>query len=412
MVTGTSFARAEKRSIMNVARFIAVAFTLAAPTACAFSAATRLDYSEPAKQTALQILEHVEALKSDPDNPNARGWWNQMTAAAGREDMLVRLENPDGQYDDPSGFICEAIQDGDAIDAILEIASDHSLVIINEHHAMPDHRIFIRELALRLKSQGYTHYAAETLTQKGADGVGFPLVQDGYYTAEPLMARLIADVRAAGFQLVAYEQTADQASSEGADIETQISDREKAQVSNLLAAVLSANPDTKMLIHVGHSHVAEKPVPGPSGTLWMAAILKEATGIDPLTLSLTGCRSGGDSPVLSNAARSRSGIARPMFTDYLVGLPIPVFENGRPTYRTQIGDWPVEVPGTLRPVSESVLVEARPLNASFEQKPSERLYLAPGEDLPLMLPAGEWSLVSVDGNGRVRGPVHVNVLGK
>ena len=80
--------------------------------------------------------------------------------------------------------------------------------------------------------------------------------------------------------------------------------REDAQTANLIEAVLGAAPETKLIVHVGHSHVAELPV---HGTPWMAARLKERTGIDPLTISLTACRAPGDQQGSAGVEEARGG---------------------------------------------------------------------------------------------------------
>lgn len=350
------------------------------------------------------LIENLELYQANPDDPSANGWWNQAVAMLGREDMLGAGER---SFDDPSGFVCEPDAPGNAIDQLVELARTHSLVIINEHHAMPGHRIFIRELALRLKGEGFSHYAAETLSPMVEPTGNAPVRTDeGYYTADPVMARLISDVRAAGYMLVPYEQRAEQSAPEDAPVEEQISAREDAQTANLIEAVLGEAPETKMIIHVGHSHVAELPL---HGTPWMAARLKDRTGIDPLTISLTACRAPGETPVASTHALNARGEEKPLFTDVLVGVPLVQLEGGRPTYRAALGDGPVAVPASVLPVAEPVVIEARRKGAPLYEEPVDRLYLAPGEALPLMLPPGQYEVMSFNAAGTVAGPVEILV---
>lgn len=357
-----------------------------------------------ATQVRAGLIENLQLYQANPDDPSANGWWNQAVAMLGREDMLGAGER---SFDDPSGFVCEPGAPGDAIDQLVELARSHSLVIINEHHAMPGHRVFIRELALRLKAEGFTHYAAETLSPMVTPTGDAPVrTNEGYYTADPVMARLISDVRAAGYTLVPYEQRGEQSAPEDAPLEEQISMREDAQTANLIEAVLGAAPETKLIVHVGHSHVAELPV---HGTPWMAARLKERTGIDPLTISLTACRAPGDVPVLSTHAFNANGEERPVFTDVMLGLPLPELKDGRPTYRAALGDRPVAVPALLLPETEPVVIEARRTGAPLYEEPVDRLYLAPGETLPLMLPPGRYDVMSFNAAGPVAGPAELAV---
>ena len=96
-----------------------------------------------------------------------------------------------------------------------------------------------------------------------------------------------------------------------------------------MRAIFNDDPDAKVFIHVGHSHVAERPIPDENGMRWMAARLKEATGIDPLTISLTDCVASGDAPVLASAGVRPDGTLRPVYTDDVVGLPRVTIRDGR-----------------------------------------------------------------------------------
>lgn len=194
--------------------------------------ATQLEpaFSADALERRQTMFEHIESLKADPANSNALGWWNQMVAAAGREDLLLSLS---GAYDDPAAFVCSDEGFKNAIEGIVDLLSDRNVIIVNEHHAMPAHRIFIRDLVVRLRPEGFTHYAAETLSPGATSGTGYPLTDDGWYTSEPMMARLLKTVRDLGYVQIAYEQTAEQRAPADAEMQTRIETRENAQVTNL-----------------------------------------------------------------------------------------------------------------------------------------------------------------------------------
>lgn len=361
------------------------------------------EFSASALERRKMMFEHAASFKNDPENPNALGGWNQTIAAIGREDLLIGLN---GVYDDPAGAVCSEEEADNPLEKLVDLQGDQNVVIINEHHAMPAHRIFIRDLVVRLHAEGFTHYAAETLTPESLSRTGYPVTSDGWYTSEPMMARLIKTVRDLGYVQVAYEQTDEQRAPPDADIQTRIAARENAQVANLTAAVFDKDPETKIIVHVGHSHAAEEPI---FGTEWMAARLKKATGIDPLTISLLACQSPSKKPVLSTTAINAEGDIEPRFTDYLVGLPALGFVNGRPTYRAEIGDLATDVPRRLLSDEKPIIVEARPVGASLESEAVERLFLNPGEALPLMLPRGKWSLISFDEQGSISKPEIVTV---
>jgi hypothetical protein len=112
---------------------------------------------------------------------------------------------------------------------------------------------------------------------------GYPIHSSGHYTQEPVFGDFVRQSLAMGYRPVAYEQMeSGNGSTSRAD---SIARREDAQSSHL-AQVLAADPKAKMLVYVGHSHVAEQPIDDRSNAKqsWMATLLKAKTGIDPLTI--------------------------------------------------------------------------------------------------------------------------------
>ena len=369
--------------------------------------------SERMQEFRHQLIEHTEAFIAAPDDPMAGGYWNQSVSMVGREDLLYQNTEDGNQTAYPA---CADARP-DPLPELLEAAADTSIVIINEYHARPNGRLFILDLAESLKEMGYETYAAEAFSDGVRDEPDVPpTADDGYFVGEPVFGRLLSSVRGMGYHLVAYEQRYDQMAPEDAPPDTQIDRREAAQAQNLMDAVFVERPSAKVLIHVGHSHVAERPLPyvekqsGPDkdGMHWMASRLKAATGVDPVTISVTECIAEGDAPVLASAGKRRDGKLRPVYTDYVVGLPRITLTDGRPDYRRRMGDIETTVPEALRPAGKPVLVEARRPGEGDEVTPSDRLYLRPREVLPLMLPAGEtFEIRGYDGDGLVAGPVIV-----
>ena len=264
-------------------------------------------------------------------------------------------------------------------------------------------------MAARLRQKGFTHYAAEAFQPSIVEGDGYPRARDGYYTNEPVFARTVYRLRELGYQLVAYEARPDQVDYFSDDVQKQINDREEAQANNLIEAVLGEDPDTKLIVHVGHGHVAEFPPPVPGAIPWMAARLKAKTGIDPLTISLTHCRSETGTPILSTKSVNHDGKDIEKYTDYLLGFPPKAIVRDRPAYRVEMGDLFVDVPAALRPMDAPLMIEARPIGADLDHAPIERLVLSPGEQIPLLLPPGRWSLVAIDANGVVISTADVEV---
>ena len=135
----------------------------------------------------------------------------------------------------------------------------------------------------------------------------------------------------------------------------------------------------------------------------MALRLRELFGHDPLTIDQTGCwatdhgvtpgQIGFDEagePVTAGLAEGR--------VDLQVRQPVPE-SHGRPEWLLQIGRVPVLPPESFRPDETPVVIEARLTSEPHSATPIDRLYLAPGERLPLYLTPGEYSVRALTDNG-------------
>lgn len=355
-----------------------------------------------------KMIERTIAMKNGEAPQDAWNWsgWAQSVSMAGREDLIDAAALPEemrNRYD------CRPGGDAAAMDDILAKAESHTLVIINEDHTKPVHRLFIRNLALRLRDLGFTHYAAETFSTSIVDGTGYPQLEEGFYTSEPMFARSVEALRRVGYQLVPYEARIDQFDINDPDPRRQVAAREEAQAQNLMDSVLTEQPAAKMIVHVGHGHGQELIITAPDFIPMMAARLKEKSGIDPLTIDLTMCGKTDGRAFLSADAFRKNGDRVPNFTDYLIAFGPQEFVRGRPSYRLAAGDAFVGVPASLRLEGAPVMIEARPLGAGLEQQPVERLVLDAGEELPLLLPEGAWSLTAFDASGEMTATAEITV---
>ena len=178
----------------------------------------------------------------------------------------------------------------DAVAAIVEASRGRRVVMLNESHSASRHRLFLARVARALRPEGFEILAAETFANNttglrpGVRGLkaGDPFNPgDGYYTHDPIFADTAREALDLGYRLAAYEQRSDQfdGALKGAEA---IARREVSQADNL-AALLEANPSSRVLVHVGFSHLRK--TPDWAGNLWLAARFKDKTGIDPLCVS-------------------------------------------------------------------------------------------------------------------------------
>lgn len=167
-----------------------------------------------------------------------------------------------------------------AIPVIIERAKKSKVVIVNEAHHMPQHRVFTTTLLQGLYDEGYRHLGMESfLSSRRSDSTilanKYPILTNGYYVKEPQYGNIVRQAVKIGFKVFGYE-------SQGHD---NLKEREINQANNI-KEYIEANPEGKYLIHCGFAHGSE----GIYGGSWekaMAARLTEFTGIDPLTIDQT-----------------------------------------------------------------------------------------------------------------------------
>lgn len=164
------------------------------------------------------------------------------------------------------------IKEFDAIEAIKGLAKKHQIVMLNEAHHISYHRIFALSVAKILKGLGFNHIAVEAISEANfLNDAGYPITSTGYYVADPEFAYFLREARKLGFKFIAYDSDDE--------------NREQAQSDNL-KKFIQENPNTKLFVYAGYSHIRER---SPSGTTkWMAERFKKDTGIDPLTIDQVG----------------------------------------------------------------------------------------------------------------------------
>jgi hypothetical protein len=161
---------------------------------------------------------------------------------------------------------------------ILQRAAKSRIVIINEAHHQPMHRVFTESLLQDLHNMGFNYFGAETLSASDTalNRRKYPVLSSGYYTRQPQYGELVRTALKDGYHVFAYE----------ADFRKQHEDksrtwREQEQAKNI-KAILDADPNSRIVIHCGYGHLAEKDFDGKG--LLMGGWLKQYTGIDPFTI--------------------------------------------------------------------------------------------------------------------------------
>ncbi|MFK2900366.1 hypothetical protein ISP15_08465 [Dyella jejuensis] len=164
----------------------------------------------------------------------------------------------------------------DAAEVVAELAAQRHIVMVNEAH----HDAHTRELTLallpRLRALGFRYFAAEALGDKDPDLTrrGYATDQSGSeYLLEPLYGDIVRQAIRLGYTIVPYDSAT--AAPE---------DRDQAQAQALYAKVFAKDPQARLFVHAGYSHIDKAPGNLGDGAQPMAMQLKRLTGYDPLCI--------------------------------------------------------------------------------------------------------------------------------
>jgi hypothetical protein len=162
----------------------------------------------------------------------------------------------------------------DAKNYIIDQARSNQILIVNEAHHQPLHRIFATNLLKDLYILGYRYLAMEALSDKdiSLNSRKYSIQESRQsYVNEPQMGNFIREALRLGFTLVPYDFY------ESENFET----RDANQAKNI-KKVFEKDIYAKMLIYCGYDHVfecQETSIGKP-----MVQYLKEMTGVNPLTI--------------------------------------------------------------------------------------------------------------------------------
>ncbi len=331
----------------------------------------------------------------------------------------------------------------DARQAILAAATDHQAIFLNEAHHVPMDRAFTLSLLPGLYAKGFRYFAAETLNEKdtGLQARGYPTINSGYYTREPVFGDLVRTAIKIGYKVVPYEHL-----SQSDDTLTAQNQRERGEAQNLYDRIFKNNLNAKVLVYGGYGHIAKatytmrftqgplasKPVSGQitQMALWFQKISK----IVPFSVDQADMMEHSapqyenffyraaiadnllqEVPIVLKNKSGRDFVYpnNPTAYDLIVFHPRVLYEFGRPTWLSLNGQRQAYVlPDDLgAPANASVLAQAFYENEPAASAiPVDQVEILPGlSPRPaLMLPAGRFHLRVVNGAGQVLRDWHID----
>lgn len=268
-----------------------VASLITFATAAATTEANAPDFSVSATQMFRELQQqpndlarYVYLLNTTPKLSRAdQSLARQMFASAENElglynealrDFPLKSHTvPETHLPVPADWVSE-----DAVTAIIKLATDRRLVMVNEAH----HDAHTRELTLallpRLRALGFNYFAAEALSDSDEHLMqrGYPIKTSGTeYLREPTYGDIIRTAIRLGFTVISYDVNG-----------TAQKDREAGQAHNLYDKTFAKDPHAKLFVHAGYAHLDK--AKGRLGNVKpMAMHLQDLSGIEPLSIDQT-----------------------------------------------------------------------------------------------------------------------------
>ncbi|MNQ59908.1 hypothetical protein D3C85_741710 [compost metagenome] len=162
----------------------------------------------------------------------------------------------------------EVKKNAEVFDAISDLAKNNQVIMLNEDHFYPKHRLFAMQLLEVLKQNGFTYLSMEAFTPNKEDNTSVvPNSRNGLYIREPYFGHFIRKANKMGFIVLGHENY---------DSNT---DREIGQAKNIMK-ILENNPKAKIFVYVGHGHLEKE-----GKKRLMASYFKEYSKINPVTIN-------------------------------------------------------------------------------------------------------------------------------
>jgi hypothetical protein len=305
----------------------------------------------------------------------------------------------------------------DAVEYLSAVADTARVIMLNERHHAASDRLLTLALLPVLREKGYRYFAAETFDPKDTElnARAYPVEATGPYVRDPVFAEVVREAIRLGYTLVPYESR--KGNEQGDDKMTPQQRRDFTQAYNLARATVEQDPDAKVLVHAGYSHVLES---ASERFYPMAVYFRERTGIDPVTVDQTrlsersepayehpayrACVAAGlldENPVVLTDSAGRPYSPADFDVDIQVVTPRTRYEHGRPDWMSLGGRREAVEVDVPEGKEQWCLVEARVASEPPEAIPLDRCEAHDSDRAWLFLPPDGDVVVRVlaaDGN--------------
>lgn len=326
-------------------------------------------------------------------SPAEGGPLADMLRAMGRSDLVAPTPETEPGIPCPQRWV-------EPVELVARAVSGARAVIVESEKHAPEQIAFVQEVAARLASDGFDIYADDGLSlgPGGSSDPVVPLVTEGSVTRAPGYGRLLRDMKMRGMHLIdpgiwwtgARELAALSA-------EEQRARRHLALAQHLNLRVFSRSPTARAIIHAEHGGDAKL----------LEKELRRLSGFEPVVITFVRCTPPDEVPALlpdhGDGARPGAG------ADIVIAIPRPPLVEGRQSSARNSSEAVVAVPRKFAPDARPVLVEARRSGDPVLAVPEDRLLLLPGDQLPLLLPPGDYRIEAWTKDGPLSEPVSQKV---
>ena len=234
-----------------------------------------------------QLLSHPEYFKYR-DYMDMLAWWYSYVGIPGKaieiEDQIFPIKRHTDSFP-ASDYLIK-----DAVKTIVERSVGQQVIMVNEEHRMPLHRVLTLQLLQPLFEKGYRYLAVETLSYDSAlIRTGYPHLKSGTYSKDPVFAEMLRTAISIGYTLVPYDikKVPDDYAIMN-PMQRQMF-REEEQAKNIIKNILKKDPKAKIIIQGGRDHIAEiyemQSMGADSFRIGvMAGAFKYFSGINPFTI--------------------------------------------------------------------------------------------------------------------------------
>jgi hypothetical protein len=154
----------------------------------------------------------------------------------------------------PFDAAIDFFQPQNALETIISETKNKNLVLINEVHHRPEHRVFTTQLLQELYKQGFRYLAVEGMNERDSliNERKYPNDKSGFYIQEICYGNMLRTAMDLGFTIVTYDTYFGGTNNE----------RDSVQAVNIYNQTFGKIENAKVLVHVGYGHLSKNPFGG------------------------------------------------------------------------------------------------------------------------------------------------------